>query len=88
MLIATNRSYNRSDYIPCIAWGRNAKFTSTLDVGTSIKIIGRMQSRKYQKKLSEDEIIEKIAYEVSVSRLEMVDNMQICNSSDTLKPKN
>ena len=57
VLIAANRSYNKSDYIPCITWGRNAKFVGTLDVGTNVKIIGRMQSRKYQKKLSENDIL-------------------------------
>lgn len=74
MLIAANRSYNKSDYIPCITWGRNAKFVSTLNIGENIKITGRMQSRKYQKKVSENEIIEKTAFEVSVSRIEIVEN--------------
>lgn len=72
ILVAVNRAYNKSDYIPCIAWGRNAKFVSTLPVGTNIKIRGRMQSREYQKKLSEDETVTKTAYEVSVSKLETV----------------
>lgn len=72
VLIAANRSYNKSDYIPCIAWGRNAKFTAGLEVGTNIKVTGRMQSRKYQKKISEDEILDKTAYEVSVSRIEIL----------------
>lgn len=71
ILVAVNRAYNKSDYIPCIAWGRNAKFVNTLPVGTNIKILGRMQSRDYQKKISE-EVITKTAYEVSVSKLEAV----------------
>ncbi len=70
ILVAVNRAYNKSDYIPCIAWGRNAKFVSTLSVGSNIKIWGRMQSRDYQKKLSEEETITKTAYEVSVSKIE------------------
>ncbi len=72
VLVAVNRAYNKSDYIPCIAWGRNAKFVHTLDVGTNIKIWGRMQSRNYQKRISEDEVVTKTAYEVSVSKLERV----------------
>lgn len=70
LLLAVNRSYNKSDYIPCIAWGRNARFANKLVVGDNIKIWGRMQSRNYQKKLEDGEILEKTAYEVSVSKLE------------------
>ncbi len=72
VLTAVNRAYNKSDYIPCIAWGRNAKFVNTLPVGTNIRIWGRMQSREYQKRISEDETVTKTAYEVSVSKLEAV----------------
>ena len=71
LLLAVNRSYNKSDYIPCIAWGRNARFGGKLEVGDNLKIWGRMQSRKYQKKIGEDEIIEKTAYEVSVCKMEI-----------------
>jgi len=70
LLLAVNRSYNKSDYIPCITWGRNARYASKLEVGDNIKIWGRMQSRLYQKKLDEDNIVEKTAFEVSVARLE------------------
>lgn len=70
ILLAVNRSYNKSDYIPSIAWGRNAKFAANLNVGDNIKIWGRMQSRTYQKKYETGEIIEKTAYEVSISKLE------------------
>ena len=70
LLLAVNRSYNKSDYIPCITWGRNARFASKLAVGDNIKIWGRMQSRTYQKRLEDGAIEEKIAFEVSVSRLE------------------
>jgi len=72
LLIAVNRSYNKSDYIPCITWGRNARFAGKLAVGDNIKINGRMQSRSYQKKTDAGETLEKIAYEVSVSKLEPV----------------
>ena len=71
LLVAVNRAYNKSDYIPCIAWGRNARFTDHLQVGTNIKIWGRIQSRKYQKKIN-DQVEEKTAYEVSVSKIEQV----------------
>ncbi|MBQ9758081.1 MAG: single-stranded DNA-binding protein [Clostridia bacterium] len=73
ILLAVNRSYNKSDYIPCIAWGRNAKFAECLNVGDKVSIKGRIQSREYQKRLSETEVESKVAYEVSVSRLETVD---------------
>lgn len=73
LLIAVNRSYNKSDYIPCITWGRNARFASKLCVGDNLKIWGRMQSRCYQKKQDDGEIIDKIAYEVSVSKLEIIE---------------
>ena len=72
LLIAVNRSYNKSDYIPVIAWGRNARYAKTLDVGDNVKIWGRIQSRQYQKKLSEEETVTKTAYEVSVNRMELV----------------
>lgn len=71
LLLAVNRSYNKSDYIPVIAWGRNARFCKNINVGDNIKIWGRIQSRIYQKHISEDEVIEKTAYEVSVSRMEL-----------------
>lgn len=73
ILIAVNRSYNKSDYIPCIAWGRNARFSGKLAVGDNIRVLGRMQSRVYQKKLDETTFIEKTAYEVSISKLELAD---------------
>ncbi len=69
ILLAVNRTHNKSDYIPCIAWGRNAKFAQKLQVGDNIILTGRMQSREYQKKL-EDEIITRTAYEISVSKIE------------------
>ena len=70
ILLAVNRSYNKSDYIPCIAWGRNARYVSSLEVGENIKIYGRMQSRIYQKKLEDGNVLEKTAYEVSINKIE------------------
>jgi single-stranded DNA-binding protein len=76
ILVAVNRPYNKSDYIPCIAWGRNARYSQNLAIGDNIKIWGRIQSREYQKKLESGEIIVKTAYEVSVSKMEISDNVQ------------
>lgn len=70
ILLAVNRSFGKSDYIPCIVWGRNAKYASALAVSDNVKISGRMQSRQYQKHISEDEIVTKTAYEISVSTIE------------------
>lgn len=70
MLLAVNRAYNKSDYIPTIAWGRNSRFCQTLKVGDNIKIWGRLQSREYEKKISDTETVKKIAYEVSISKME------------------
>ncbi len=74
LLIAVNRPYGKSDYIPCIAWGRNAKYASGLFVATRLEIFGRIQSREYTKKLSETDTISRIAYEVSVSNLEVYED--------------
>lgn len=71
ILLAVNRPYNKSDYIPCICWGRNARYSSGLEVGQNIKIWGRIQSREYQKKLDTGEVITKVAFEVSVSKMEV-----------------
>ena len=76
VLIAVNRAYNKSDYIPCIAWGRNARFVKNLSVGDHIAISGRIQSREYQKKFSETDIRTLTAYEVSVSKLAAYDNLE------------
>lgn len=74
ILVAVNRSYKKSDYIPCILWGRNAKFCEKLKVGTLVKLSGRIQSRKYEKKLENGEVLEKVAYEVSVSKFSVYKN--------------
>ncbi|MDD6102632.1 MAG: single-stranded DNA-binding protein [Clostridiales bacterium] len=70
ILLAVNRPYGKSDYIPCICWGRNARYAENFEVGGRVMLWGRIQSREYQKKYSETEIEKKIAYEVSVSKLE------------------
>lgn len=77
ILVAVNRAYNKSDYIPCIAWGRNARFAGNLEVGENIKIWGRIQSREYQKRLSEDNVITKTAYEISISKMEIASKPNI-----------
>ena len=73
-LLAVNRPYGKSDYIPCICWGRNARFASGFEVGEHVQIIGRIQSREYIKKLTETETEKRVAYEVSVSKLECLEN--------------
>ncbi len=72
LLLAVNRSYNKSDYIPVIVWGRNARYARELKVGDNVKIWGRIQSRTYQKRISDEEVITKTAYEVSTNRMELV----------------
>ena len=70
LLIAVNRPYGKSDYIPCIAWGRNARYASAFEVGSRVRIWGRVQSREYTKKLNEEQSEKRVAYEVSVSKME------------------
>lgn len=69
ILLAVNRMYNKSDYIPCITWGRNARFAKNLQIGDRINIWGRIQSRKYEKKFANGEVQERVAYEVSISKI-------------------
>ena len=73
LLLAVNRPYGKSDYIPCICWGRNARYAAGFEVGSRCAVWGRIQSREYMKKLSEDEAEKRVAYEVSVSKLELVE---------------
>ncbi len=73
LLLAVNRPYGKSDYIPCICWGRNARFASGFEIGAHVQVLGRIQSREYVKKLTETETEKRIAYEVSVSKLECMD---------------
>ena len=73
LLLAVNRPYGKSDYRPCICWGRHARFAASFEVGEHVQVIGRIQSREYIKKLSETEAEKRTAYEVSVSKLECLD---------------
>ena len=73
VLLAVNRPYGKSDYIPCICWGRNARFAETFAVGGHVQVWGRIQSREYQKKLTDTDFEKRVAYEVSVSKLEYLE---------------
>ena len=75
ILLAVNRAYNKSDYIPSIAWGRNARFSQNLEVGTKVRIVGRVQSREYEKKFEDGRVENRIAYEVSIGSLEIVEEV-------------
>lgn len=72
VLLAVNRAYNKSDYIPSIAWGRNARFCQNMEVGTEVKITGRVQSRTYEKKYEDGKVETRVAYEVSIASMEVV----------------
>ena len=74
LLLAINRPYGKSDYIPCICWGRNARYASNFKVGERCAIWGRIQSREYIKKLDDDTVEKRIAYEVSVSKMELLED--------------
>jgi single-stranded DNA-binding protein len=74
ILIAVNRPYGKSDYIPCIAWGRNARFAAGIEVGGHLIIQGRVQSREYTKKISEEQVEKRVAYEVSVCKIDVVED--------------
>ena len=82
LLLAVNRAYNKSDYIPCIAWGRNARFCQNLEVGTEVKIVGRVQSRNYEKKHEDGSVETRVAYEVSVGSLEVIEEKQDENKEE------
>ena len=69
LLVAINRPYNKSDYIPSIVWGRNAKFAKSLKIGDRIQMWGRVQSREYEKKIDDGQVLKKVAYEVSISKI-------------------
>ena len=76
LLLAVNRAYNKSDYIPAIAWGRTARFCQNLEVGTEVRVIGRVQSRTYEKKFEDGTAITKVAYEVSIGSLEIIEEKE------------
>ena len=83
ILLAVNRAYNKSDYIPCIAWGRNARFCQNLEVGSQVKIVGRVQSRMYEKKYEDGTVENRVAYEVSVGSLEVIEEKNNDKEVDT-----
>ena len=85
LLLAVNRAYNKSDYIPCIAWGRNARFCQNIEVGVQVKIVGRVQSRTYEKKFEDGTVETRVAYEVSVGSLELIDENDSENELDSLE---
>lgn len=82
VLLAVNRAYNKSDYLPCIAWGRNARYVKNIKIGQKVTIIGRIQSREYQKKIGENESLTKTAYEISISKIKCE------NNAETIKLEN
>ena len=88
LLLAVNRAYNKSDYIPSIAWGRNARFCQNLEVGTEVKIVGRVQSRNYEKKYEDGTVVKKVAYEVSIGSLEVVKSSENENSEENTENEN
>ena len=83
LLLAVNRAYNKSDYIPCIAWGRNARFCQNLEVGTEVKVVGRVQSRNYEKKHEDGTVETRVAYEVSIGSLEVIEEKDDENKEET-----
>ena len=83
ILLAVNRAYNKSDYIPCIAWGRNARFCQNLEVGTQVKLVGRVQSRTYEKKHEDGTSETRVAYEVSVGSLEVIEEKEGSKSEES-----
>lgn len=82
VLVAVNRAYNKSDYLPCIAWGRNARFAKNLEVGEKISLLGRIQSREYEKKMENGESQTKVAYEISIIKLnKFADTEKLCETT-------
>ena len=77
LLLAVNRPYGKSDYIPCICWGRNARYANNFKVGERCAVWGRIQSREYMKKLDEENVERRVAFEVSVSKLELLEDDEI-----------
>lgn len=90
LLLAVNRAYNKSDYLPCIAWGRNARFVKDLRVGEKVFISGRIQSRDYQKKLDNGKVENRVAYEISVNKINLeTPNLEILQENeDGIEEKN
>ncbi len=85
VLLAVNRAYNKSDYLPCIAWGRNARFVKDLEIGQKVFMSGRIQSRQYQKKLDEQNTETRTAFEISISQISTEDNLKVLD--ENIPPK-
>lgn len=85
MMLAVNRAYGKSDYIPCITWGRSARFAAKLSVGDRIQLTGRLQSRAYQKQMPDGTVVEKTAYEVSVGHLELLSEEPVMAAEQTVR---
>lgn len=85
VLVAVNRNYNKSDYLPCIAWGKNANFVKDCAVGDNVVLQGRIQSRVYQKRIGEDEVVERVAYEISLNKVSKVAEEQEQKEFKTIK---
>ena len=85
VLLAVNRAYNKSDYIPCIAWGRTARFCENMAVGTEVRVVGRVQSRQYEKKFEDGTSEMRIAYEVSVASLEVLNEEPNTNQEENVE---
>ena len=83
ILLAVNRAYGKSDYIPCICWGRNARFAGNLEVGGHIQLWGRIQSRQYQKRVNDEEVVNRVAYEISVSKIECIEDDETAFTEET-----
>ena len=79
-IAASNRQYG-SDYIPCITWGRNAIRTSEFDVGTRVKVLGRLQSREYKKKIDDGTYEVRTAYELSAYMIDVVEESEEMDES-------
>ena len=82
ILVAVNRAYNKSDYLPCIAWGRNARYIKNIEIGAKLFIVGRIQSREYQKKYDNGDVENKTAYEVSITRIQNEDAVDELSNPD------
>ena len=87
ILLAVNRAYNKSDYIPCIAWGRTARFCQNLEVGSQVKVVGRVQSRNYEKKYEDGTSQTRVAYEVSIGSLEVIEE-KVANKEEETEVEN
>lgn len=83
VLLAVNRAYSKSDYIPCIAWGKNARLIKNAPVGQKLDVSGRIQSRQYTKRLDDGDVQIRTAYEFSIGAVEfMQKESEVASTSD------